>query len=437
MAITIPGNADTTRYSYQVGTSTGVTFAANAIPSTNIAAGDHFVVFTGHSDNAGGSQSAPSGWTHWFEYINADGDDFTLHGYYHTVTSGEASGGSASAAFTFGESEEFTAVMFHVEGADDTDFDDQVTPVATNTQNTDSPTPAAITTNTDGAVVIVLDANQSDAGHLNPSFDRSGYFQPIGPAGYTIEDGGYTSGTNAEGAPGRLEMGTGFADAQMSWGWKTVATAGTETPGNWSQSGGNGSEYINLRDHKTVTMVIKPASVGGATPTPAALTVTGTYPAVAASGKVNASATCTVLAVTGLLPVVVATSGAATTLTALAVSGSFPAVVTVNDVNASATLAALPVQGSFPVAVGVSGGTATLTVHPVTGAFPQAVVDGEISASATLTVLAVAGSFPAVLALSGAAATITALPVSASFPTVVAQGDVAYASWGMIPIGVA
>ena len=264
MAITIPGNADTTRYSYQVGEATGVTFAANAIPSTNIAAGDHFVVFTGHSDNAGGSQSAPSGWTHWFEYINADGDDFTLHGYYHTVTSGEASGGSASAAFTFGESEEFTAVMFHVEGADDTDFDDQVTPVATNTQNTDSPIPAAITTNTDGAVVIVLDANPSDAGHLRASSDRPGYFQPIGPAGYTIEDAGYTSGGNSEGAPGRLEMGTGFADAQMSWGWKLVASAGTETPGNWSQSGGNGSEFANLRDHKDVTMVIKPSS-GAAT----------------------------------------------------------------------------------------------------------------------------------------------------------------------------
>jgi len=269
MAITIPTNAETTRYSYQVGQTTGVTFAANAIPSTDIAEGDHFVVFTGHSDNVGTSQSAPSGWTKWFEYINGDGDDFTLYGYYHTVTSGEASGGSASAAFTFGENEEFTAVMFHVEGADDTDFDDQVTPTVTNTQNTDSPIPAAITTNTDGAVVIVLDANQSDAGHLNQSSDRSGYFQPIGPAGYTIEDGGYTSGTNAEGAPGRLEMGTGFADAQMSWGWKTVATAGTETPGNWSQSGGNGSEYINLRDHKTVTMVIKPATSGtGHTETP-------------------------------------------------------------------------------------------------------------------------------------------------------------------------
>jgi len=264
MAITIPTNAETTRYSYQTGQTTGVTFAANAIPSTNIAEGDHFVVFTGHSDDAGGSQSAPSGWTHWFEYINADGDDFTLHGYYHTVTSGEASGGSASAAFTFGENEEFTALMFHVEGADDTDFDDQVTPVATNTQNTDSPIPAAITTNTDGAVVIVLDANPSDAGHLRASSDRPGYFQPIGPAGYTIEDAGYTSGGNSEGAPGRLEMGTGFADAQMSWGWKLVASAGTETPGNWSQSGGNGSEFANLRDHKDVTMVIKPSS-GAAT----------------------------------------------------------------------------------------------------------------------------------------------------------------------------
>ena len=176
-------------------------------------------------------------------------------------------------------------------------------------------------------------------------------------------------------------------------------------------------------------------ATSGAATTLTALQVTGTFPAAATVNDVNASATLTVLAVSGSLPAVVATSGAATTLTALQVAGTFPAATAGNDVNAAATLTALLVTGSFPVVVGVSGAVATLTVHPVTGAFPAVVVDGEISASATLTVLAVAGSFPAVLALSGAA--LTALPISASFPTVVATADVAYASWGMIPIGVA
>ena len=247
----------------------------------------------------------------------------------------------------------------------------------------------------------------------------------------TITQAGVTFDTVVE-MPA-IQANTVLGHDQGQDGGYRVATAGTST----AAAVITGTHSTNETGSGWMTRL---RVVSGGTDdeaTPSVVLVTVSIPAVVVIGEVNATATTTVLAVTGAFPPVVATSGAATTLTALQVTGTFPAAATVNDVNASATLTAHPVTGSFPAVVGVSGGTATLTVHPVTGAFPAVVVDGEISATATLTVLAVTSSFPAVLALSGAAATLTALPVSASFPTVVATGDVAYASWGMIPIGVA
>lgn len=262
MAIGIPTHADSTRYAYasDVG-GTSITFAANAIPSTNIAEGDHLVVFIHKDDNAGGAQTAPSGWTKWYEFIDAGGDDSTAVGYYHEVTAAEASSGSAAVTFTMGESEEIVARMIHITGAHDTDFDDSVTPATYDHQDTNSPDPAQITTNTDGAVVIAITGNRTHARHLGAAVGTL-VWNTSPPSGYTIEsqaladyDENQSQSNVAAGAPGRHQQGTGNGDAQMTWAHYTKATAGVENPGAFAG-------FQSTRDHKVVTVAIRPKPTG-------------------------------------------------------------------------------------------------------------------------------------------------------------------------------
>ncbi len=228
-------------------------------------------VFIFKDDDAGGAQTAPSGWTKWYEFIDAGGDDGTSVGYYHTVTAAEASGGSAAVTFTMGESEEIVARMIHITGADDTDFDDNVTPATYSHQDTNAPDPAQITTNTDGAVVIAITGNRTHARHLGAAVTTL-VWNTSPPSGYTIEsqaladyDESQSQLNVAAGAPGRHQQGTGNGDAQMTWAHSTKASAGTENPGAFAG-------FQSTRDHKVVTVAIKPAGSGALTITPGLVT---------------------------------------------------------------------------------------------------------------------------------------------------------------------
>jgi hypothetical protein len=95
-------------------------------------------------------------------------------------------------------------------------------------QTTDSAnsTNPAITTNTNGAVVVLYDSTK---------FQSAG--TPGAPSGYTLD----TTGDGSQ--------------PQQQMAYKTVATAGTETPGAWTHTGfGAGSDHMNH------TLAIKPAA---------------------------------------------------------------------------------------------------------------------------------------------------------------------------------
>lgn len=97
--------------------------------------------------------------------------------------------------------------------------------------NTPTPTPDAITTNTDGAFVIVTSA-------IVPTVITSG----IAPSGYTL-------------------VVDEKAVANLHLAYKEVANAGTETPGAWQHTGGAAGD-----ESSTFTIALKPASVANIPP---------------------------------------------------------------------------------------------------------------------------------------------------------------------------
>jgi hypothetical protein len=226
--------------------------------AVNIADEDNYLLIMATGDDNDIFWTAPTNFVEFFEVNDAGGDDASIGAWY--AHAGDILTGTVDLVRS--GVEELVGVMIVVQGADPTDFEDLAFDEGTHfvsTQNVDgSPNilPEPIDTITDGAVVIIFTGNRSDAGHLNwgggpPEWDV------IPSSGYTIESG-LVQGTNATGAPGRLEQGTSNGDAQQTWMWKTVTSAGTETPGEITG-------FADGRDMKTATFAIRPdTSVGGA-----------------------------------------------------------------------------------------------------------------------------------------------------------------------------
>ena len=191
--------------------------------------------------------SIPTNFNRFFEVNSGAGDDASAGAWYALASDVT----TATVALVRTGSEEQSGVMLVVQGADTTTFRDLHFVTNTHFISTldvdGSPDiqPKAITTVTDGAVVIIQDGVRSWA-----EIDTDTI---VPPSGYTMEDLG-TGGTAAENAaPGRVWSGLGNGDAQTMWMHKTVATAGTDSPGKITGITGS-------NDHKTVTFAIRPAA---------------------------------------------------------------------------------------------------------------------------------------------------------------------------------
>lgn len=218
-----------------------------------------YILLLAFGDDNVETWTTPVTFTEFFQVNDTGGDDASIGAWYVKIDDvGSAVGLAGAVVLTRSAGEEQVGVIMVVQGADPTTFEDVAFASGSHFnshQNTNAPDPSSITTNTDGAVVIVMTGNRSDAGHLNSSSGVPNTFDVDAPSGYTIEadfNPSVPNGTDAEGAPGRLEQGTGNGDAQMTWAHQTVATAGVENPGAYAN-------FLSTRDHKVITFAIRPA----------------------------------------------------------------------------------------------------------------------------------------------------------------------------------
>jgi hypothetical protein len=145
--------------------------------------------------------------------------DMTI-GVFWKIASSEPS----TLTFEAAASSVLRAVCYKFTGFDSgTPFDQTTTTDATQ-NNTDTPDPPAITTQTDGAIVVVA--------NMSTNADTSAKTQP---SGYTL-DADHTGSSNT-----------------IACASKTVATAASEDPGTWSGWSAGGTA-----DHNMVTFAIRP-----------------------------------------------------------------------------------------------------------------------------------------------------------------------------------
>jgi hypothetical protein len=286
MAITFPSNSDTDLYAYITGATGQFVFSFETTPTNSwemdvdsVQDDDVILVFIAKDDDGGTGWTVPtsmagitalSGGSGTYDQVarlnDSNRDEAEIAVYMTVITSASSLATSTNHTFITDDSgEEISWVAVIVRGTDVSgtlsNWKDGVTEATGSTQDTNTPDPPGVTTNTDGAVVVTMDGNSQNARHLGAN-DVTYAFLVTPPSGYTIESdtNGIVGGDNSQdnhpyGAPGRTQMGVGNGDAQMSWAYKTVTTAGSENPGAW---GG----FQTTRDHKYLTFAIKPASAG-------------------------------------------------------------------------------------------------------------------------------------------------------------------------------
>ena len=242
-------------YAARVGT-TGIAPAVHA----STLSGDLMLVFQNRFEDDW-SEVTPSGWTKLVEHKDANGaPDRTILIY------GKFATGDAPSATNFTNSssydDQWSAVCITVQGAHASDMLDvtyngtlhHVTFVNKALTNVDVPQP--ITTNTDGAVVVIWN-----------TLNKDDVTSTTAPSGYTL-----------------LESLTGAAydeRQQMLW-YKEVATAGTETPAAPAYT-----SNATAADDAFVTIALKPGSSTQAL-TPSLFTNTNTfYSATITTGAVG------------------------------------------------------------------------------------------------------------------------------------------------------
>ena len=173
-------------------------------------------------DDGGGG----NGWTRLVSNYTSLGRDEETAIFYKVAGASES-----NPTFTHGGNYNLTGIIASYRGGDTSSpFD-----VAYNNSNhylftldDSTPTPPAITTATDGAVVIVMS-------HIN-----NGQISVIGaPTNYTLRESNVDTNANIM-----------LAD-------RTIASAGTETPGAW-----NNTTSGDLSESHSYTLAIKPAGAG-------------------------------------------------------------------------------------------------------------------------------------------------------------------------------
>lgn len=223
MAITFVGEAEG-------GNTTSGAFVVNVSAIAGLADGDFVVASLGKFDDDG-TFTAPSGWTIVDEQLSTTGDDQRNCYAYKYLTSVAAEG--ATWSFGSGIADPKGAVILAFRGVDST------TPIeatVTGTLGSSNPTPTApaITTLTNNAVVVVMMTLVQAAAVV-------GYVGGA-PSGYTLG--------------GDFTVNNGTAEFFTAMAYKTVATAGVETPGAFTTTGGGTPEF------SARTIALKPAAGG-------------------------------------------------------------------------------------------------------------------------------------------------------------------------------
>lgn len=205
--------------------NTGLTVS---IPASS--SGDLLVLFAFRDEDDSGDWSTPSGWT---RHTAIDGTETAGRDRVSMVCTKSSSGSEPSTlnvAGTVSNSRQMSACIVNYGSSDGLD----VTPTASHRvadTNDDTPPNAAITTATNDAMVVVMTG-------LAAANTVSAW---AAPTGYTLVD-------------------SQTGNAAIGIAEKLVSTAGTENPGDWTNTAsGNIGEYIGA------TIAIKPSAGGGAT----------------------------------------------------------------------------------------------------------------------------------------------------------------------------
>jgi len=299
VSVTIPTNAQTTKWDTQLVAGTTLTFT---VPS-GVATGNHLMIVL-HGDDNDITWATPSttagctAWTKHFEENGSSGDDSSLAMFWCYVTDALQADGE-SVAVVRGGNEEQVGVLAVISDAHE-DFIDVAYTAGhfSESDNTDTPSIPTIITNTDGALVIALDGARTECGTIHTEVGGATWLvRGSSPAGFLYEGGDPTllppgeRQTNADAGPSRASMGSGNGDANLTWGYYEKASAGIV-----------GSYSVNLygwnRDHKTVVFAIKPAPTVAIHDGAAVLLGTG---AVAATGELEPPAGAAALAGVGTL----------------------------------------------------------------------------------------------------------------------------------------
>jgi hypothetical protein len=187
---------------------------------TNAQSGDFVLVVGGFQDPSG-----DAGVTGYTQLIELDGINSTIIAYkFITSDTGLTGLGTTQAS----DGAAYVALVFR--GVDTTSPIDNSYTSATGTGDPNSP---AITTVTNGAVVVsgfVLNEARTIGGS-------------VGPSGYDTVDSNYlvaSSDTNS---------------VTVGATWKAISTAGTENPGSWNMAG------IPTEDVRSITVALRPFAV--------------------------------------------------------------------------------------------------------------------------------------------------------------------------------
>lgn len=216
-------------------TSTSASSCAMTIPA-GAGTGDLMIAFTFYSENAtaevwdddgGGGQ----GWTQLDYNSDTIGRDRETAIYYKVHD-----GSETDPTFTVGGGSPLSCSLLVYSGNDTTTpFDVVYDSGSHHTAGNDDTTPtnAAITTATDGAMVVLFHAATHD------DISASGV-----PSGYTLRD--------------ELVPGSSHNHKQIFVAELLVASATTETPGAWTHT----SSPTNVSEFHTYTLAIRPAGAG-------------------------------------------------------------------------------------------------------------------------------------------------------------------------------
>ena len=298
---------------------------------------DDLLIATCLGDQYGQSWTGPAGWSEIDDHSSLTGSGRTAALYYKV-----ASSESGNYEFTYSKGEELAAAIIVLRGADTSTPIDVTYVQGTHMvdgANNALPTNAAITTNTDGAWVVLAHNALID------DFTAGG-----APTNYTLRSSELANKAN-------VFIAT-----------REISSAGAETPGAWTHT----ASPEDASDYVLFTIAARPDSDGSVTVTPTlgTVTVTGHDPLVSTGGSGSWEIGAYVYP-TYSPPVINATLGT------VVVDGFNPEISVVEDVTVSPTLGTITVLGRPPVVLTSNDLQAGLGQVTVTGQNPIITVSRE------------------------------------------------------------